>query len=235
MHTQHKIALAFLSFALALPALQAKPRPQDDPPAPNPDATQQQPPDGPGGPERWDGSRERGNWGGPGRNGWNRGSGHDGWRGGRMGMHGHGMFGGDLLLARLVNDPSLREQLGITADQAAKIRQQTLGFRESEIRGRADIQIKQLELNDLLAADNPNHDAIDQKLEEISAAQLAQAKAAVDFHLAMHSALTPEQRQKLQQMQESFHRHGSGANRRAPAGMRPGSPQAPPAAPSDGN
>ncbi|HUO33498.1 MAG TPA: periplasmic heavy metal sensor [Candidatus Acidoferrum sp.] len=228
MHTQRKIALALLSFALALPVLHAKPRPQNGPAA-DPGAVP--PPADPAGPPPGD------NWGGPGGGRdyrFNRG----GWGGDEMGMRGHGMFGRDLMLARLVDNPSIREQLGITADQAGKIRQQTTDFEKSAIQGRADVEVKRLELRDLLAADNPDRSAIDQKLTEISSARLVQEKSAVDFHLAMRSALTPEQRQKLDQMRDRFRGGGFGGRRQGSRGPRPGSSQAPPASPtgpSDGN
>lgn len=112
------------------------------------------------------------------------------------------------MLERLVESPSMREQLGITPEQAAKIRQQTSDFRKSEIRNRADLKVKRIELNDLLSADKPDRAAIDKKLQELSAAHLAVMKAGVDFRLAMRNALTPEQREKLEKMREE--RRGQG-------------------------
>jgi Spy/CpxP family protein refolding chaperone len=117
-----------------------------------------------------------------------------------------------------LSNPAVREKLGITAEQAAKIRLQTSEFRKAQIRSRAELQVKRLELNELLAAANPDRAAIDKKLEEISSAQLAQRKSEVDFRLRMRDTLTSEQRQKLQQMREEF-RH------RAPEGRGPQGPR----------
>ncbi len=125
-----------------------------------------------------------------------------------MGMHGRGGHG--MRLARLLDNPEMRKQLGITDEQAAKIRQQTLDFRKAEIRSRADLQVKRLELHSLLSADNPDRAAIDRTLQDVGAARLAMEKSAIDFHLAMRSALTPEQRQKLQQMRQEFRHRGPG-------------------------
>ena len=111
----------------------------------------------------------------------------------------------------------MREKLGITADQAAKISQQTSEFRKAQIRSGADLQVKRLELNELLAATNPDRAAIDKKLEEISAIQLAQKKSEVNYRLRMRDALTSEQRQKLQQMRGEFRQRG-------PEGRRPQRP-----------
>ena len=41
----------------------------------------------------------------------------------------------DMGLGRAVHDPKLREQLGITPEQVAKIRQETLAFQKAEILG----------------------------------------------------------------------------------------------------
>ena len=125
-----------------------------------------------------------------------------GGRGGRLGM-GMGMRGrggpGEFGLAGLLNNPEVRQQIGVSADQAAKIRQQESDFRKTEIRNRADLQVKRLDLRDLLSADKPDRAAIDSKLQDISTSQLAMEKAAVGHQLDMREALSPAQREKLRQ------------------------------------
>ena len=155
------------------------------------------------------------------------------WRRGRMGMRGRGMGRREFGLGRLLNDPNVRQQLGVTADQAAKIRQQESDFRKTEIRNRADLQIKRMDLKDLLSADKPDRSAIDSKLQEISAAQLAVEKSAIDFRLTMRDALTPAQRQKLQQMMRQRRQPmpmpgGNAAPRGPQGGGRGGRGAAPP-------
>ena len=122
-------------------------------------------------------------------------------RGNRRGMQ------RQFMLARLVKDPAFRQRVGITTEQAQKIENQTFDFRKAQINNWADLAVKRLELGQLMSATNPDRSAIDQKLAEISAAQLAQAKAMVDFRLDMRAALTPDQRQKLQDMRQDFFRH----------------------------
>jgi Spy/CpxP family protein refolding chaperone len=157
------------------------------------------------------------------------GGGH-GWARGR-GMRGRG--GPAAMLLRLVNNPTMRQRVGITTEQAAKIRQQTSDFLKQQIRSRADIQVQRIDLQNLMAAENPDRAAIDKTLGQISALRLAQSKADVDFHLAMRNALTPEQRQKLMQMRQEFMRRGPGRGGRMgprrPQGMmnRPGPGSAP--------
>jgi Spy/CpxP family protein refolding chaperone len=67
-----------------------------------------------------------------------------------------------------------------------------------------------LELRELFSAQNPDRGAIDSKLAEVSAAKLTEAKAAINFHLDMRAALTPDQKLKLQQMRKDFFQHRFG-------------------------
>lgn len=122
------------------------------------------------------------------------------------GMHRHHEF----MLARLANNPTFRERIGMTPEQAQKIRTETFDFRKAEIRNRADLQVKKLELRELLSAETPDRGAINSKLEEISAARLTHAKACVNFHLDMRAALTPDQKLKLQEMRKQFFQHRFG-------------------------
>lgn len=124
------------------------------------------------------------------------------------------------MLARLVSNPSMRERLGITPEQAQKIQSQTFNFQKTEINTGAELAVKRLELRQLFSAEAPNRSAIDQKLSEISTVRLAQEKAAVDFRLDMRTALTPDQRQKLQQMRHDFFGH-RGFGPQGPSGPAP--------------
>ncbi len=228
MKIHSKAAIALLALIISAPMVLAQDPSQD--PA---QGQQGPPPDASGaGRPMWQGRVPMGQDGQNGQNGrW--GQGNDNWgRGGEMGMRGHGQGRPGFMLARLVNNPDIREQLGITPEQAAKIRQQFSAFQISEIRGRADLQVKRIELRDLMAADTPDRAAIDAKLEEISSTRLNSAKARVDFVLSMKDALTPEQRQKLKDMMTSRFgqrgRGGFGPNRPHPM-EQPGQPEGAPA------
>jgi Spy/CpxP family protein refolding chaperone len=125
----------------------------------------------------------------------------------------------------MVSNPAMREKLGITAEQAAKIHMATTELRKAQIRSRADLEVKQLELSELLRADNPDRAAIDKKLDEIGATQLAQRKSEVGYFFRMRDTLTSEQRQNLQQMREEFrHRGPEGRGMHRPAGHTPPAP-----------
>jgi Spy/CpxP family protein refolding chaperone len=224
MHTQSKIAVAVLALAIAGFPILAQTMRQGPPP---PDESQGQM-QGPGG------FGQRGPMGQVGPGGW-------GGQRGRMGMRGgRGMGPREMGLGRLLSDPNVRQQLGVTTEQVAKIRQQESDFRKTEIRNRADLEIKRMDLNDLLSADKPDRSAIDSKLQEISAAQLAMEKASIDNRLDMRDALTPAQRQKLQQMMMQRGQRGpspggnNGGNTapRGPRGAGRGGPGRPPAPPN---
>ncbi|HKM81625.1 MAG TPA: periplasmic heavy metal sensor [Candidatus Acidoferrum sp.] len=203
MEIYSKAALALLAVALCSAPVLAQGDPQDPPP-------EQQGPQGGFGSMRHEGpGEERGRWG-------HR---RDGFGGGeRMGRRGFGREQGEFGLARLLKDPAIREKLGITAEQAGMIRKQVSDFRKAEIRERADLEVKRVDLRDLLEADKPDRAAIDSKLQEISTARFALEKSAVHFRLAMREAITPEQRKKLHELMSERWRHGGGP-------VRPGGPR----------
>lgn len=137
-----------------------------------------------------------------------------------------------MALGRIVNEPSMREKLGITDAQAAKINQQDTDFQKEGIQNRATLEMKHVELNQLMSADTPDRAAIDKKLQEISAAQLAADQANAHHMLDMKSALTPDQQTKLKELMQSG---GPGVGPGGPGGRGGrggrggGPPQSPPA------
>jgi len=107
---------------------------------------------------------------------------------------GPGMMGrgGPMGLNRIVNNPDMREKLGISTEQAAKIRQQETDFQKASVMNRAKSEVAHMELNQLMSADKPDRAAIDKKLSDISAAQLISEQTRVHHQLAMKNALTPD-------------------------------------------
>ena len=142
--------------------------------------------------------------------GMNRGmgfNGREGFAGGRgnFGGRGPGMMGrgGPMGLSRIVNNPDMREKLGISTEQAAKIRQQETDFQKASVMNRAKSQVAHMELNQLMSADKPDRVAIDKKLSDISAAQLVSEQTRVHHQLDMKTALTPDQQAKLKELMQS--------------------------------
>ncbi len=115
------------------------------------------------------------------------------------GMMGRGGPGG---LNRIINNPDLREKIGVTPEQAAKIRQQNTDFEKASVMNRAKLQVAHMELNQLMSADKPDRAAIDKKLTDISVAQLGQEQTRVHHQLDMKTALTPDQQAKLKTLMQ---------------------------------
>jgi Spy/CpxP family protein refolding chaperone len=158
---------------------------------------------------------ERGNFAG--RNGFG-GRGEMGQRPGMMGR------GGPMGLNRIVNNPDMREKLGITTEQAAKIRQQETDFQKAGVMNRAKLEVAHMELNQLMSADKPDRAAIDKKLSDISAAQLVSEQTRVHHQLDVKTALTPDQQTKLKELMQS----------RRPGMRGPGGPNGPQGGPGRG-
>lgn len=103
-------------------------------------------------------------------------------------------------VAMILRNPTLRERVGISAEQAAKIQGQQAAFAKSRVRDRADLRVKQIDLRQLMAAEKPDRTAIDKKLRELSEVRLAAQQSAVEHRLAMREAITPEQKEKMKQL-----------------------------------
>ncbi|HTZ46245.1 MAG TPA: Spy/CpxP family protein refolding chaperone [Verrucomicrobiae bacterium] len=218
IHT--KLGLAALALALGCGPMLAQDGPQDE--ATTPGAEEMLGPGGPGG----EAVAPPDNPAGPPNSGGPRGD--RGWEGRRDGSERGGRRHEEFGLSRLLSNPDIQQKVGVTAEQVAKIKQQESAFRKSEIRERADVDVKRVELRDLLSADTPDRKAIDAKLQEVSTAQLAMEKSRVDFRLDMKEALTPDQRTKLRQaLQDRWQNRGprrgpGGSGQRGPNGPTPG-------------
>ena len=179
-------------------------------------------PQGPGtgqGQHQWgDGQRafaEGGRFGREGRMG-GPGEGSMGWqRGGRGG------FGGGGLL-RLAENPHVRQYLGLTDEQVSHLHQIGLDARKAGVQMRADMELRHIELGELIRADNPDHDAIMQKLDEVNALRGKMEKQRVEAMLSARAVLTSEQIKKVKTFMEN---RGAGMERE-PMMQRRGGPGA---------
>ena len=105
-------------------------------------------------------------------------------------------------LGRLLKSPAMRERLGFTAEQAAKIEAQESAFAKARIQNRASLQLKRMELDELVNAEKTDRAAIDKKLRELQDAQTAAHKAMIEHRLAMREMITPEQREKMRELMQ---------------------------------
>lgn len=113
----------------------------------------------------------------------------------------------------------LREQLGLTDDQVKQLHALRVEGAKNAIRSRADVEVKRLELRELLQADQPDRAAIDRKLRELSDARYTAQKQRIDQRLAMRDILTPEQRSKMKELRGKFRRGGERMRRPGGPGM----------------
>lgn len=109
-----------------------------------------------------------------------------------------------LAMNGLMQNPAMRERLKITPEQVSKFQAQESAISKSLVRSRADIQVKRMELAELMRADKPDRAAIDKKLRELQDSTFTAEKARIDNQLAMRDLFTPEQRQELEKVRSEF-------------------------------
>ena len=155
---------------------------------------------------------------------------------------GHG-FGAGLGLLGLANNSRLRAYLNLTDQQADRLHQISVDSEKSSVKTRADLELRGIELHELLRADNPDHDAVMKKVQEISELRGQRMKQHMETLLAARNVLTPEQQKKLRSFRENRgfggpgrehmmeHRGGHGGPVGHPGA--PGAPAAPPAHPDE--
>jgi Spy/CpxP family protein refolding chaperone len=149
------------------------------------------------------------------------------------------------LMAMLEND-RIKAALGLTDQQSDKLRQILVDTEKSTVKARADLQVHQIELRELLRADKPDRDAVIKKAQEISDLRGQQMKLHLVALLSAKEVLTPEQQKKIRAFIESrrpgmgqggggpMFRPGMGGERRGP-GRAPRAPDTPkpPAPPNE--
>lgn len=209
---------SILALALAVPLCGEAQLPPGPPPGTDPQ-----------GPPAW--GQQRGPGAGPGWQGRGFGQGRGMWRG-HGGMRGRGMRGRGL--GRLLKSPAMRERLGFTAEQAAKIEAQESAFAKARIQNHANLQLKRMELDELVAAEKTDRAAIDKKLREFQDAQTAAHKAMIEHRLAMREMITPEQREKMREMMQERRMGRPGRGPRGPQAPA-GPPATQPPAPEPGS
>lgn len=154
--------------------------------------------------------------------------------GGAQGEEGGGAWGrqehrmGPRLLAMLEND-RVKTALGLTDQQADRLRQIAVDTEKSTVMTRAEITVRSMELRELLRADKPEREAVMKKVQEISDLRGQIMKQHIESLLATKTVLTPEQQRKMRPFLEHRGRPGAGRER-----FRSHSPQAegPPEAPA---
>lgn len=97
-------------------------------------------------------------------------------------------------------NPRLQEELGLTDEQTEKLRMLRVEARKAAVRNRADLQVRRIELGEVLRADSPSKAQVDRKVQEITKLQGAAFAARINTMLSAKAILTPEQRAKAREL-----------------------------------
>lgn len=136
------------------------------------------------------------------------------------------------VLALLDND-HFRAAINLTDQQASRLREIVVEAEKSSIKTRAAVKIDAIDLREMLRADSPDHDAVLNKVQEISNLRGELMKEHVEALLKAKSVLTPEQQKKFRKFFEARHgfMHGPFMEHHRMPGqpMAPANPAKPPA------
>jgi len=147
---------------------------------------------------------------------------------GAMGGHGVGMMhqGAGHLIRHLLKHEA---EIGLSADQVAKLKEIQLGLDKARIRAEADIQIAERELKALTDDETSNLGAVEAKVRQSEELQVALRMTSIKTRREVLAVLTPEQRAKektehdkvMQQHKESGKGRGYPHGGMMPPGANP--------------
>jgi protein CpxP len=133
------------------------------------------------------------------------GYGKDGYGGGHGMMGGHGMGMMHSSTGHLIRHLLKHEKdLGLTADQVAKLKEMQLNLDKARIKAEADIQIAERELKALIEDEKSDLGAIEAKLKQSEDLQVGLRLTAIKTRRDVLALLTPEQRAKEQAEHEKM-------------------------------
>ncbi len=90
--------------------------------------------------------------------------------------------------------------LDLSAEQQANMKALRTETEKQIIPIKADIDLKQIDLREAMAADNPNRDRIMRLTKDINDLKLKIQQLRIDQRLKIHSMLTPEQKEQMKSM-----------------------------------
>ena len=115
--------------------------------------------------------------------------------------------------------------LDLTAEQQEKMKALHLANGKEMVRLRADEQIAQMELQEVMGQDNPSPTEVKAKVDNVNKVRSTITSRMVDLKLGMKKILTPEQREKLRSFKGKMGMRGGpgkGMGMRGHRGMRGG-------------
>jgi len=96
------------------------------------------------------------------------------------------------------------EMLGLNPEQLKQIEAVRMAMRKDIIPLKAELEMKQIDLETEMKAEKPERDKIMKLLKEISDLELKIKQINIDEKLKIHSILTPEQREKMRMPMHKF-------------------------------
>ncbi len=138
-----------------------------------------------------------------------------------MGGHGMGMMhssAGHLIRHLLKHE----KDIGLTADQVAKLKDMQLNLDKTRIKAEADIQVAERELKALTEEEKSDLGAIEAKLKQSEDLQVALRMTSIKTRREVLGLLTPEQRAKEKAEHEKMmqqHKDGGKGHGSQPGGM----------------
>lgn len=135
-----------------------------------------------------------------------------------------GRFQQPMTIARMAENPTLRQRLGLTNAQVQQIESAAFNWQKERITARAQEQIDQLQLRQLQREAKPDESALDLQLEAASGVRLAIAKEALHYRLAMKAVLTPAQLAQLRTLRQRARMRPMHGSMHGPMARRPRPP-----------
>jgi hypothetical protein len=144
-------------------------------------------------------------------------------------------LGVERVLALLDSD-RVRSYLGLEGPQVERLRQIALEAEKANVKLRADVEVRSIDLREAFRAIKPDRDEILKKVQEISNLRGEMMKQNVEAILAAKAVLSPEQQKKVMFFIESREAGGPAGEERRDISPRPEPRQprpgvTPPAAP----
>jgi Spy/CpxP family protein refolding chaperone len=112
--------------------------------------------------------------------------------------------GEHMRMGKLLNDPEMIEKLALTPEQITALKKIHFDHQKKMITLRSHMQLKKLELKQLMDAENLDKNLIRKKVKEISAARGDLALEKVEMKLSAADVLSKDQLAKLKQMKRGL-------------------------------
>ena len=100
----------------------------------------------------------------------------------------------------------VKDKIGLTTDQVAKIEKMHLAFQESAIKGHSDVKIMEVKFDAYLKIEKINRKKVEKMIRDIASFKTDMFVDRINFLLDLRSLLTPEQIKKLEELKGQFRR-----------------------------